>query len=65
MGSSNKKTILLSKASHRQLSRLAGERGQTLRELVQELCARSRHRTPDRSGRKTAQSDDEPQDRWE
>jgi hypothetical protein len=46
MGSNNKKTILLSEALHQQLSRLAGERGQTLGELVQEICARPRGDTP-------------------
>jgi hypothetical protein len=40
MGLTRKMTILLSEASHRQLTQLARERGQSLGELVRQACER-------------------------
>jgi predicted DNA-binding ribbon-helix-helix protein len=66
MGSSNKTTILLSKATHQQLCQLARERGQTLDQLMQQVCA-SRHRDSRESVRRSTiaieEGDDEGPDR--
>jgi len=40
MGLTHKTTILLSEALHRQLTRLAHERGQSIGELVRQACER-------------------------
>lgn len=66
MASRNKTIILLSKATHQHLSQLAGKRGQTLDELMQQACASRRGGSVGsvrRSAVATEEGDDERPDR--